>query len=209
MLYTNLKTHMKKVFLSLVISVLFSVWVFAYTQHNIESANFLAEKEIINDNSNNIADYNLWDHITRREMLKVMMNLSWKSVPDTCVWSFSDMSSSDWGCKYAESALREWYIAGNTSFRPNDNVTLIEALKMIMQAKNIPRDANADWRAWYVSKGQSQWLVDDGYFEYNANATRGWIFSTSARSYSDFDYVESEVELDPEVEELFESLLGL
>lgn len=182
---------------------------FAYTDHNLESANFLAGKGVINNNAANPADYKLWDKITRREMLKVMMNLSGKSVPNTCNGAFSDMSSSDWGCKYAEAALKEGFIAANSYFRPNDNVTLIEALKMIMQSKGIQRDDNSDWRAGYVSKAQSEDLVDAGYFEYDSNATRGWIFSTSARSYSDFEYEESEPEIDPEIEELFESLFGL
>ena len=200
---------MKKSFVALLISFITVSSLYAYTDHNIESANFLAEKGIINDNSNNIADYNLSNHITRREMLKVMMNLSGKTVSNTCNGNFSDLSSSDWGCKYAEAALREWYIASNTTFRPNDNVTLIEALKMIMQAKWIARDENSDWRAGYVSKAQSEDLVDTGYFEYDANATRGWIFSTGARSYDDFTYEASESEVPEEIEELFESLFGL
>lgn len=200
---------MKKVLLVSSLMVFSVASVFAYTEHNIQSANFLATKWIINDNSASIEDYNLWDHITRREMLKVMMNLSGKDVPNTCAGNFSDMSSNDWGCKYAEAALTNWYIAANASFRPDDSVTLIEALKMIMQAKGIERDDNSDWRAGYVSKAESEDLIDSGYFEYDVKATRWWIFSTSARSYEDFSYEEPEVEIDPEIEELFNSLLGL
>lgn len=200
---------MKKTIIVSIVGLLAVSWVFAYTEHNIQSANFLAQKWVINDNSANIENYNLWYHITRREMLKVMMNLSGKTVTDTCNGSFSDVSSSDWGCKYAEAALQNWYIAANTTFRPDDNVTLIEALKMIMQSKGIERDSNSDWRAWYVSKWQSEDLIDEGYFEYDVKATRGWIFSTSARSYEDFDYEEPEVEIEPEIEELFKSLLDL
>ena len=40
-------------------------------------------------------------------MLKVMMNLSDVAVPDRCNGVFQDMRSNDWGCKYAEAALRE------------------------------------------------------------------------------------------------------
>lgn len=57
------------------------------------------------------------------------------------------MPGSDWGCKYAEAALENGYIAANKTFRPNDNVTQIEALKMIMQAKGLEKDSNTDWRA--------------------------------------------------------------
>lgn len=80
---------------------------FAYTEHNIQSANYLATQGVIVDNSGNIKAYNLDSNITRREMLKVMMNLSGKTVTDTCNGDFSDLSSSDWGCKYAQAALDE------------------------------------------------------------------------------------------------------
>ena len=200
---------MKNIYIALILVCFTGVWVFAYTEHNIQSANFLATKGVINDNSANIADYNLGDHITRREMLKVMMNLSDVVVSDNCNGSFSDMNSSDWGCKYAEAALTAWFIAANTNYRPDDNVTLIEALKMIMQAKEIVRDENTDWRAGYVSKAKTEDIVDEGYFEYDLKATRGWIFSSSARSYDDFTYTEADVEIEPEIEELFKSLLDL
>ncbi len=65
--------------------------VFAYTEHNIQSANFIAKKGIINNHSVNPLAYNLDNKITRREMLKVMMNLSGKSVIDSCERKFSDL----------------------------------------------------------------------------------------------------------------------
>lgn len=178
-------------------------WVSAYTEHNVQSANFLATQSVINDNSSDILDYNLDFNITRREMLKVMMNISGKTVTDTCSGDFSDVGSSDWGCKYAEAALREWYIAANNTFRPDDNVTQIEALKMIMQANNIPRDENDDWRAGYVSRGNTAWILVESYLNYDLAATRGWIFSAGARSYTEFDYTEPEYEFSDEEEEIF------
>jgi len=80
---------------------------------------------------------------------------------------------------------------------------------MIMQEKEIVRDDNTDWRAGYVSKAKTEEIVDEGYFEYDLKATRGWIFSSSARSYDDFTYTEADVEIEPEIEELFKSLLDL
>lgn len=195
--------------LSLIVFVFSGSIVLARTEHNVQSANFLATKGIINNNSSDILKYNLDYNITRREMLKVMMNLSGKTLASSCTWKFSDVGSTDWGCKYAEAALTNGFIAANTTFRPNDNVTQIEALKMIMQAKGLEKDANADWRVGYVSKAQKEDLIDAGYIDYNLNALRGWIFSTSARSYSDFSYVAPEVELTPEEEELFKFLLEL
>lgn len=200
---------MKKLFLLPVMIFSALAYVSAYTDHNLESAIFLSSRWIINDNSLNPTAYNLDFNITRREMLKVMMNLSWNTVTDSCSGAFSDLSSSDWGCKYAEAALAAWYIAWNSTFRPNDNVTQIEALKMIMQAKWIQRDDTTDWRVWYVSKAYSEGLLDENYLTYNDNAIRGWIFSTSAKSYEDFEYKAPDIDLDPEIEELFQELLNL
>ena len=200
---------MKKIYFLAPVLMAMTFWVFAYTDHNVESANFIATKWVINDHSQNPLDYNLDFNITRREMLKVTMKLSGKDVVDTCSGKFSDMPSSDWGCKYAEEALSQGFIAANATYRPNDNVTQIEALKMIMKAKWLERDAADDWRAGYVSKAQTEDIVDLGYFDYNQMATRGWIFSSSARTYSDFTYEAADSNLDPDVEDLINSLLDL
>ena len=111
------------------------------------SAQFLAGMDVIEDRGENTSEYNFEDEITRREMLKVMMNISGKAVVDVCDGDFDDMDSNDWGCKYAEAALAQGYIAANANFRPNDRVSEAEALKMIMQARGIERDENEDWRA--------------------------------------------------------------
>jgi len=204
---------MNKSFIIPIIVSLSITTSFAYTDHNIQSANFIAEKWIINDNSFTPSWYNLDDNITRREMLKILMNLSWKEVIDRCLWAFNDIAWDDWGCKYAEAAVKEWYIAQNTSFRPDDLVTQIEALKMIMQWKSIQRDDSDDWREWYKQKAERLGIIDDNYLDYNKSAVRGWIFSNSARSYNDFIYQAStdsddfdSTQLPTEVQELFDNL---
>lgn len=198
---------MKKLFTIIILLFLTSGLTYSWTPHNLQSANFIAAKWVINDNSLSPSEYNLDYKITRREMLKVMMNLSGESVSDACLWAFSDLNSNDWGCKYAEAALKEWYIAANTTFRPDDNITQIESLKMTMQAVWMERDSNDDWRAWYVSKASRDNLIDDEYFDYDLSAIRWWIFSNAARSYSDFSYTNSSVEIDDDaINELFNSL---
>ena len=184
---------------------------FAISPNSIQYANFLAEKWVINNNSGNTENYNLWNQITRREMLKVMMNLSWEVVVDECNGDFSDMNGDDWGCKYAEAALRNGFISANTIFRPNDNVTQIESLKMVMQAKGIKRDANDDWRAWYASKWQSVGIIEESYIDFDKNGLRAWIFWNAARSYSDFVLSEEDfdAEINQEIDKIFETILWL
>jgi len=202
---------MKKYIASALIVSLLSLTysVQAYTDTDVDAANFIASKGIINNNVNNVPAYMLGNHITRREMLKVMMNLSEKSFPDTCTGKFQDMRSTDWGCKYAEAALANGFIAANQNFRPDDLVTQIEALKMVMQAKGITQATTTDWRVGYVQTAQEQKIISESYIEYNFPALRSWIFTTSARTYPDFTYSEPEYQLTPEEEELFRFLLDL
>lgn len=121
---------------------------------SVEAANSLAARGIIVDKSSNIAEYRLGDTITRREMIKVAMQLSTcgdtVEVANVCEGKFADLKSSDWGCKYAEAALADGIVSANTYFRPNDNVSKAEALKMIMQSTDTATVADADWRAGYV-----------------------------------------------------------
>lgn len=149
------------------------------------SATFLAEMGAIEDRGENTSEYNFESEITRREMLKVMMNISGKNVVDTCDGDFEDMDSTDWGCKYAEAALAQGFIAANAEFRPNARVTEIEALKMIMQARGIERDENDDWRAGYESKAMSEGVISSSLNYYN-DAIRGMIFTSAAKTYPSF-----------------------
>lgn len=149
------------------------------------AANFLAEQNVIVDQSANVEMYNYTSNITRREMIKVAMNISGKSVPDTCMGDFTDLDSDDFACKYAEAALANGFIADNKMFRPDTLITEAESLKMIMQVKGIERDANSDWRLGYSSKAMSQGLISSE-ITLDAYAKRGWIFDTAALTYSEF-----------------------
>lgn len=157
-----------------------------YTE--LEAANKLAALEVIVDKSSVPAEYRLGDTITRREMLKVMMNLSSVTVTNTCEGKYADLSALDWGCKYAEAALWAWFIAPNANFRPDDNVSKIEALKMIMQARGIEKDASqADWRVGYVVAAVDATVLDasgtyGSFTDYDTYALRGWIFVVAAQA---------------------------
>lgn len=108
------------------------------------------------------------------------MNLSGKSVTDSCTGMFSDVAS-DWGCKYIESALAHGYIAKNATFRPNDTITKAESMKLIAQARGIARvQTTSDWQADWMMTGYKNSLVDAKYMDHNTKATRGWIFSLGA-----------------------------
>lgn len=168
--------------LSIVFSIVSPIVGVSAAYTSLEAANKLATLGVIVDNSSNPGDYRLGDTITRREMLKVMMKLSTVTVDETCEGKFADLPSSDWGCKYAESALSNGMIAANANFRPNDIVSKIEALKMIFQARWIEREENTDWQAGYVNTAVSLWIISSAFSDYNSSADRGWIFTSAVEA---------------------------
>lgn len=174
---------MKKIISTFILSMfLFSNSTFAYSKSDLDSANYLWYKWFIVFREN-VADYNLDKEISRREMLKVMIMISWVSLTNTCSWKFSDMIKTDWACKYGDIALRENFIASNDKFNPWDNISKIEALKMIMQAVKIEKKDNIDWRIWYIDKAIEKWIIPEWFTDYDTDATRWWIFSTAKNAY--------------------------
>lgn len=150
------------------------------------AANFLADKWFINNNIWSEELYKLSSTITRKEMMKIVMNISWREVSDSCKWDFSDVLN-DWGCKYIESALSEWFIAPNEKFRPNDTLTKSEALKLIFKARGVNKfQETDDWQADYMESAYEYRYITEKYKDFNTPWTRWWIFSIAARSYEEF-----------------------
>ncbi len=165
---------------AVVLSAVSSVaWVnAAYT--NLEAANKLANLGVIVDQSTNPSAYRLADSIQRKEALKIMMKLSGQTVSDgSCVSPFADIANTDWACKYAVAALNSGFIAPNTNYRPNDQVSKIEGLKMVMQARGIAKGPDADWRAGYVSVAVAN-NVAMPFSDYDTSVERGLMFVWAA-----------------------------
>lgn len=146
-------------------------------------ADYLAENWIINNNSDNPDDYRLWDPITRRETMKIIIKLAWIEVQDKCEWKFKDVKSDDWWCKYIETALNSWYITKNESFRPNDNITKSEVLKLIFKAKNISKiQETTNWQEDYEKTAIYYKIITDDFKDYDSVAKRWWIFAAVANA---------------------------
>jgi hypothetical protein len=141
---------------------------------NADAAQKLADNGVIVDKSSNPTAYNLGNTITRQEALKVMIKLSGVDTKlGTCESPFADIADTDWACKYAVAALNEGFIAANDNFRPKDNVSKVEALKMVMQAKKIAKDANtSDWKAAYVVAAVREGIVADSFSDTGTKAER-------------------------------------
>jgi len=167
---------------------------------NISAAQVLADNNVIVDQSTNPSAYRTADTIQRKEALKIMMNLSDKTVSQgACTSPFADIANSDWACKYAVAALNAGFIASNDNFRPDDNVSNIEALKMVMQARGIARDEATDWRAGYVSAAVTAG-ISESFSDYDTAATRGTMFVTAASAINNQEDTTSEDEMGDELD---------
>lgn len=173
---------MKKLFILLL--CVFLWWqATASTNGELESANILWEQGII-VLQENPADYRLDDTITRKEFMKVVANIVWESLPETCNFRFSDVVD-DWGCKYIEWALERSFIAENTTFRPDDRITKAESMKLVLQARGISRlEDSGDWRQDDMRTAYTKGIVSQEYTDYNTFATRWWIFERVATPVS-------------------------
>lgn len=156
----------------------------AYTS-SIEAANKLAASGVITDKSANPADYRLGDNITRREAIKVVVQLASSqgvTLNTEYKGSFSDVPSTDWAWKYAETALDNGYVSANAKFDPSRNVSKAEALKIILNATGIPKaEGEANFWDAYVKGGVAAGVVDS-FSDYDAPAQRGWIFKIAANA---------------------------
>lgn len=197
--------------LALALLPLSSFW---YSALDKGAATYMANKGFIVDNGTSYALYRLDDTITRKEVMKIIAKLDGGTIPETCSWKFTDVVN-DWGCKYIEWALWKGYIAANKTFRPNDNITIPEALKMILKARGIVSTyKETDWQANYIKTALDKSLIDTLYTasSYNTNASRWFIFAVWSRTYTDFvvppddsnDLWLEDAELEAELKDIFD-----
>jgi len=177
-----------------------SISSFAHTHaaSELESAQKLASMGVIKSGTT-ASDFGLSNTITRKEMMKIVMNLSGKNVADTCNGTFGDVTN-DWGCKYIESALSHGFIAANANFRPDDSISKAEAMKLILKARGIEKAYNtADWQDDYMKTALDNGVIASAYSDHNTAALRGWIFSVGAAEQKDMMKEDAMEKMDDEV----------
>jgi len=149
---------------------------FEVVDPEMKAAMALAEKWIIVEQLSS-AWYKLGKDIQRQATIKIVMKLSWKNVPEACRGEFSDVDTTTWPCKYIEAALDAWYVAGNNTFRPFDSITMTEAMKLVLKAKWVEKTQETDsWQEDYMETAYHYGIIDKKYYNFDDNATRGWIF---------------------------------
>ncbi len=160
---------------------------------DVEYANKLAEKWIINDHSENPSNYNLNDSVLRQEIAAVARwvyeSRLWKEIwslkKDTCdniFWDVSSTKPNTWACYSVEALVDNDLIAKNTNFRPEDKITKAESLGMLIKAIGFEysynSDLNTSWQEQIVDFSVKNWVIAS-FNDYDAEATRWWIFEVA------------------------------
>jgi hypothetical protein len=130
---------MKKILSILSVFSILTVSVFAsYTSDEmIDAANNLAERSVISDKSSNPSSYNLNDNVLRQEIGLIAMRIAGLNKKTTCSGIFSDLTATtpnDWACIHIEPLVESELISKNNNFRPEENITKAESLKMLIKA---------------------------------------------------------------------------
>ena len=109
-------------------------------------------------------------NITRAELMSMIS----KSVPLNYTFdsdfSYSDINPNDWWAPLVSTAKKLWYISQTQQkFRPKDRITRAEALKIILNFKQVDASYNpsftyndvnwTDWFAPYVSYSKQHWYI--------------------------------------------------
>lgn len=179
---------MKKI--SLFILSLFIFWTvfweytaIKYSSTEIEAANSLAERWIINNHKEDPKNYNLWDYVLRQEIAAVSRWVAWLPKKKWCDGIFTDVTAikpNTWACLSIEVLVDNGLITKNTEFRPEHNITKAETLGMLIRSIGFdysydPKNTKS-WQEQIVDYAVLKWVIKTKFTDYNTYATRWWVF---------------------------------
>ncbi len=154
-----------------------------YDNDYITAANILADKWIINNHEMDPQNYNLEDYVLRQEIAAVTIWIAWLDKKTVCDWIFNDVLSTNpnnWACYSVEALVDANLIAKNENFRPEANISKAEAIGMIVKSAwydyNYDSTSDKIWQEQVVDYAYNNWIIDSKFSDYNASATRWWIF---------------------------------
>lgn len=156
----------------------------------IDAANNLADKKIINNHFWDPENYDLNDNVLRQEIAAIARWMyeiwEWKNILDLkkkrCDNIFADVSSiipNSWACYSIEALIDNNIISSNLNFRPEDNITKAETIGMLIKSIWFEYEFDDTLSIWWqeqivdfaVKKG-----IIEKFTDYNTNATRWWVF---------------------------------
>lgn len=160
-------------------------------------ADYLANNSIINK-QNTTSAYRLLDKVLRQEVIGMAVKLGSLNLPDdySCNGKFTDVTRTkpnNWACRAIEIAAEHSFIStSNTKFRPEDNITRVEALSILMKASGVLiqefngiskySDVSLAWQINVVNTALIKGFIDStDWFYPNRSATREEIFNMARR----------------------------
>jgi len=165
---------------------------------SLEAANTIAAEGVIVDQSANPSAYRLGDTTSREELSKIISNLGGLTVVEG-ESVFQDTDFASWSEKYAKALNEAEYAASNAYFNPKSNASKIEALKWVMEARDIESGVGSTWQEERVNGAVAAGIASS-FTDYNADVSRGQVFIWAAEAWS--------ASSSDEEASLLESLLG-
>ena len=128
----------------------------------------LASMWVVNGENGNFYPEN---NATRAEYVKMILNaMNYDTDVNVNSLTFADVDKNGWQAKYIAKAVELGLVSdSNVNFRPNDNISRVEAIKILLKASNIDvtdtntnsfSDVTTDWMIKYTEKAKSLGIVN-------------------------------------------------
>jgi len=156
---------------------------------SVAAANYLAEKGIINDHSNDTNKYNLGQNVLRQEIAAIAKGVAGLDKKEVCNNSFADVSATTpntWACYSVEALLDAELIASNILFKPENDISKSESLGMVVKAAcgdaySYDSTKDTTWQEQVVAFSYAN-DITDAFSDYNTPATRGFVFEAAVNA---------------------------
>lgn len=113
--------------------------------------------------------------ITRAEIVKILLRAKWVSPSPISESCFSDVKSNIWYHSYICEAVKLWVVKGfaDGTFKPNNPVTILEALAMSMRLFGIAPESGTPWYTNYQNLADTTKIIDTESYNIHTVMTRG------------------------------------
>jgi hypothetical protein len=183
----------KKVFTRAVFTIFLWIFLWAFSlslaqiivvtpKSEIEAANDLAKRWIINNHRNNIKLYNLDKKVLRQEIAAVTRWVAKIEKAKKCENIFKDLTNilpNTWACLNVEALVKNNFLAKNTFFRPEENITKAESLWMLIKAiwfdYKFDKNNSKSWQEQVVDFAVEKGIIER-FNDFNSFATRWFVF---------------------------------
>jgi len=150
-----------------------------------ESIQYLTNQDIVSGyDDNTFKPLNL---INRAELLKIVVeavhpesNFNLLNIEKKC---FDDLQDDNWFNPYVCYAKGKQYISGyeNNTFKPNQTVKLVEALKIVLELFEIDYQKTDPWYKGIVEKSSKLKILPQDFIYFEQNVTRAQMAEIVAR----------------------------